>query len=102
MGSRGSRSAADCDSRAFPVMISLPTGVRIWLVAGVTDMRRGIDGLCALIQSALSADPFGGQLFIFRGRRGNHVSLCILSVEAGKFECSILSILCEVIRSARG
>lgn len=56
-------------------MISLPTGVRIWLVAGVTDMRRGIDGLCALIQSALSADPFGGQLFIFRGRRGDRLKI---------------------------
>lgn len=56
-------------------MISLPTGVKIWLVAGVTDMRRGIDGLCALVQSALSADAFGGQLFIFRGRRGNRLKI---------------------------
>lgn len=56
-------------------MISWPTGVRIWLVAGVTDMRRGVDGLCALIQSALSANPFGGQLFIFRGRRGDRLKI---------------------------
>jgi transposase len=56
-------------------MISLPAGVRIWLVAGVTDMRRGIDGLCALIQSALSADPLSGQLFIFRGRRGDRLKI---------------------------
>ena len=56
-------------------MIGLPNGVRIWLVAGVTDMRRGIDGLCALVQSALSGDPFGGQLFIFRGRRGDRLKI---------------------------
>jgi transposase len=33
-------------------VLSLPAGVRIWLVAGFTDMRRGIDGLAALVQTA--------------------------------------------------
>lgn len=56
-------------------MIGLPNGARIWLVAGVTDMRRGIDGLSALVQSALSGDPFSGQLFIFRGRRGDRLKI---------------------------
>lgn len=56
-------------------MIGLPNGVRIWLVAGVTDMRRGIDGLSTLVQSALSGDPFSGQLFIFRGRRGDRLKI---------------------------
>jgi len=37
-------------------MLSLPAGVRIWLVAGFTDMRRGIDGLAALVQTALSSN----------------------------------------------
>lgn len=54
-------------------MLSLPAGVRIWLVAGFTDMRRGIDGLAALVQTGLLADPFSGQLFIFRGRRSDRV-----------------------------
>jgi transposase len=26
-------------------MIGLPSGTQIWLAAGVTDMRRGFDGL---------------------------------------------------------
>ena len=39
-------------------MIALPTGTRIWLAAGVTDMRRGMDGLAALAQVALEQDPF--------------------------------------------
>jgi len=56
-------------------VITLPGGVRIWLVSGVTDMRRGIDGLCALVQSALSGNPFSGQLFIFRGRRGDRLKI---------------------------
>ena len=41
-------------------MLSLPTGIRIWLVAGFTDMRRGIDGLAALVQTALASNPFSG------------------------------------------
>lgn len=52
-------------------MITPPPGVRIWLAAGVTDMRRGFDGLAALVQQQLGHDPFSGQLFIFRGRRGH-------------------------------
>jgi transposase len=43
-------------------MIGLPAGTQIWLVAGATDMRKGFDGLSALVQSALSREPFSGQL----------------------------------------
>ena len=56
-------------------MISLPAGTRIWLAAGVTDMRRGMDGLAALVQSALARNPFCGHVFLFRGRRGDLVKL---------------------------
>jgi transposase len=56
-------------------MIGPPAGVRIWLVAGVTDMRKGMDSLCALVQTALAENPFSGQLFIFRGRRGDRVKV---------------------------
>jgi transposase len=56
-------------------MISLPAGTRIWLAAGVTDMRKGFDGLAALASSALEQNPFNGHLFVFRGRRGDRVKL---------------------------
>jgi transposase len=52
-------------------MIGLPTGTRVWLAAGVTDMRKGMNGLAALVQTTLAADPFCGHLFVFRGRRGD-------------------------------
>ena len=52
-------------------MIAIPPGARIWLAAGVTDLRRGFDGLAALVQTQLAEDPFSGQLIIFRGRRGD-------------------------------
>lgn len=56
-------------------MIDLPSGTRIWLAAGRTDMRRGFDGLAALAQSALDQEPFSGHVFVFRGRRGDIVKL---------------------------
>lgn len=33
-------------------MIALPAGTRVWLAAGVTDMRKGMDGLAAMRASA--------------------------------------------------
>lgn len=73
----------------------IPAGTRVWLAAGATDMRRGFDGLAALVQERLGADPFGGHLFIFRGRRGDLVNLlwwdgdglCLLAkrLERGRF-----------------
>lgn len=56
-------------------MISLPGGTRIWLACGVTDMRKGFDGLAAIVQLQLAEDPFSGQLFVFRGRRGDRLKL---------------------------
>lgn len=48
-------------------MIGLPAGTRVWLVAGHTDMRKGFDGLGAMMQTALQANPFCGHVFVFRG-----------------------------------
>ena len=56
-------------------MIGLPGGTRIWLAAGLTDMRKGFDGLAALVQTQLREDPFSGHVFVFRGRRGDRVKL---------------------------
>ena len=52
-------------------MIAPPANVRVWLAAGLTDMRKGFDGLAMLVQQHLGKDPFSGQLFAFRGRRGD-------------------------------
>lgn len=51
-------------------MIPFPAGTRVWLAAGHTDMRRGMNGLALQVQQVLERDPFGGHLFVFRGRRG--------------------------------
>jgi transposase len=56
-------------------MIGLPSGARVWLACGLTDLRNGFDGLAGLVQTKLAEDPFSGQLFIFRGRRGDRVKV---------------------------
>jgi transposase len=58
-------------------MIAPGAGIRIWLAAGVTDMRRGFDGLAALVERQLGKDPFSGQLFVFRGRRGHLLKILL-------------------------
>ena len=52
-------------------MIGLASGTRVWIAAGHTDMRKGFDGLAALVQTALAENPFCGHVFVFRGRRGD-------------------------------
>ena len=56
-------------------MIPVPAGVRVWLAAGHTDMRKGFDGLAMLIQETLKRDPHDGHLFAFRGKRGGLIKL---------------------------
>ena len=40
-----------------------PTGTRVWLACGHTDLRKGMDGLTVLAQHVLKDDPLGGALF---------------------------------------
>ena len=56
-------------------MIPVPSGVRVWLAAGHTDMRKGYPGLSLLVQEILHEDPSGGHLFVFRGRRGDLIKV---------------------------
>ena len=73
----------------------IPSGTQIWIVAGVTDMRRGHTGLSAMVQTALDMNPLAGDVYIFRGRRGDLIKLlwhdgdglCLLAkrLDRGKF-----------------
>jgi transposase len=76
-------------------LIPVPSNTRVWLAAGVTDMRRGFNTLAAQAEKTLSADPFCGHLFVFRGRRGDLLKIiwwdsqgaCLFSkrLERGRF-----------------
>ncbi|OOO28526.1 hypothetical protein CO674_19745 [Rhizobium hidalgonense] len=58
-------------------MIPIPTGVRVWLATGHTDMRCGFPSLALRVQEVLKHDPLGGHLFCFRGKRGQLPTFCI-------------------------
>jgi transposase len=76
-------------------VILVPPGVRILLAAQPVDFRKGMDGLAALVQQALRADPFAGDVFIFRARRADRVKILVFDgtglvlyakrLEAGRF-----------------
>lgn len=76
-------------------MIPVPTNTKVWLAAGVTDMRKGYASLAAQAEKVQKLDPFVGHMFVFRGRRGDLIKViwwdgqgaCLFSkrLERGKF-----------------
>ena len=56
-------------------LILSPSGVRVWLANGHTDMRRGMNGLALQVQQALQRNPHAGDLYVFRGRKGDLVKI---------------------------
>ena len=46
---------------------------KIYIVCGYTDMRKSIDGLCAVIEDQLKMDPSSSALFLFYGRRRDRI-----------------------------
>jgi transposase len=76
-------------------LIALPSGVRVYIACGVTDMRKGMVGLAMLVQQGFGADPFDGAVYAFRGRRAglikliwhDGIGLCMLTkrLEQGQF-----------------
>jgi transposase len=56
-------------------VIPVPTGVHVWLAVGYTDMRCGMNGLALQVQETLRRDPHAGDLYVFRGKRGNLIKI---------------------------
>ena len=56
-------------------MLTLAVETPIYLVAGVTDMRKSYDGLTAIVSGQLRLDPSAGQLFVFCNRRRNRLKI---------------------------
>jgi transposase len=56
-------------------MLTLPPSVQIWCATAPTDLRRGFDGLSALVRSQLARDPLAGHLFVFRNKKADRVKV---------------------------
>ena len=50
-------------------MLTLPPNVRIFMAPKPVDMRKGFDGLSAIVTGDFKRDPLVGDLFVFVGRR---------------------------------
>jgi hypothetical protein len=61
-------------------MIPVPLNARVWLAAGVTDMRKGFATLAAQAEQTTRQNPFNGHMFVFRGRQGDLIKIiCAVS-----------------------
>src|SRR6516165_5665298 len=56
-------------------MLTLPSSVRIWACTTPVDLRKSFDGLAALVETVLSADPLSGHLFVFRNKSGDRLKI---------------------------
>ncbi|HEY1532083.1 MAG TPA: IS66 family insertion sequence element accessory protein TnpB [Galbitalea sp.] len=58
-------------------MLTLPSSVRVYLAAVPVDLRRGHDGLAAIVRNEWKLNPFDGHLFVFLGRRLDRVKILV-------------------------
>ncbi len=56
-------------------MLTLAPGAKVFLATAPVDLRRGHDGLCALVRGQHGLDPFAGHLFVFVGRRMDRIKV---------------------------
>ena len=68
-------------------MLTLGAGGRVFLVAGVTDMRKSFDGLSGVVRTALESDPKSGDLFVFCNRRRNRLKILWVD-DSGVWVCA--------------
>jgi transposase len=76
-------------------MIQVAPGTKVYLACHPVSMRHGFDGLAAQVQQMLQADPFSGQMFLFRSKRADYLKvlyydgsgLCLFAkrLERGRF-----------------
>jgi transposase len=58
-------------------MLTLPSSVRVYVAAETVDLRRGHDGLVAIVRGLWRLNPFDGHLFVFLGRQRDRVKILV-------------------------
>jgi transposase len=76
-------------------VIRIDGAPRVWVWSDPVDFRKGMNGLSALVAQALKADPYSGDVFIFRAKRADRLKCLVWDhsgmvlatkwLEAGKF-----------------
>jgi len=88
-------------------MLTLPSSVHIWMASKPVDLRRGIDGLLALVRTRWETDPYSGHLFVFVSRGKNRVKILYWDrggfvifykrLESGTFRLPLVEPGCEKV-----
>jgi transposase len=68
-------------------MFAWGPATRIYLAAGVTDMRKGFEGLYGLVRDRLQCQPLSGHIFVFSNRQRNRLKLLFWD-NSGLWVCS--------------
>lgn len=58
-------------------MITARAGLHVWVATRPIDFRKGVHGLVALVADGLRADPYGGDIFVFRSKRSDRIKLLV-------------------------
>jgi transposase len=61
------------------MILGIPSrpGLRVMVAPKPVDFRKGMDGLAAIVTQVLAADPFAGDIFIFRSKRADRIKLIL-------------------------
>jgi transposase len=61
------------------VILGIPSrpGLRVMVASKPIDFRKGMDGLVAMVTAVLAADPFAGDVFVFRSKRTDRIKLIL-------------------------
>ena len=76
-------------------MFALSPATKVYLAAGATDLRKGFDGLCALVEAVLGEAPLSGHIFLFANATrtrlkvlvwdGSGLWICAKRLERGRY-----------------
>lgn len=58
-------------------VISLGSDLRIMIASKPVDFRKGINGLAALVSTALGANPYSGDIYVFRSKRNDRLKMVV-------------------------
>lgn len=58
-------------------MIGLRGDLKVLVASRPIDFRRGVHGLVAMVAQALAADPYCGDVFVFRSKRKDRLKLLV-------------------------
>jgi transposase len=56
-------------------MLSLPSGIKIYIASNALDMRKSFDGMAYLVSKELQQDVYSGSLFVFCNKRGDKIKI---------------------------